>query len=130
MKVKDIVEKAVREYNNTIRGKNQKNLALATHYEKRGIFYNALRRQFQYSGISSSTFSFDNRVSVESIVVKFREDGTLEKFSLSDREYFPYNMSEREKEIYDGIKLCCDIQYLDTESHVDLSDIKNFQFKP
>lgn len=122
--VKDIVNDAVREYNRTIFGSNYEFHQRDTYLERRGIFYNCLRRQFQY-GMSS--YNFSNAISVQNLSCIFREDGSIEKFSIDKSP--SWSSSHDDVKILNELKAIQSLQYLDTEARISFDSIKNFQFK-
>ena len=122
--VKHIVDEAVREYNRTIFGNNSTFHQRDTYLERRGIFYNCLRRQFQY-GMSS--YNFTNAISVQNLSCIFRKDGSIERFSIDKSP--SWSSSDNDIKILNDLKKIQNLQYLDTEARVSFDLIKNFQFK-
>lgn len=122
--VKDIVNKAVREYNRTIFGNNASFHQNDTYLERRGIFYNCLRRNFQYW---IPSYNFSNAISVQNLSCIFRGDGSIEKFTIDKSP--SWSSSSDDLDILIQLKAIQNLQYLDTEVHVSFDTIKNFQFK-
>ena len=122
--VKDVLDEAVRDYNRTIFGKNSQFHERDSLLERRGIFYNSLRRHFQYN---FSSFNFTNRIPVHCVRLSFRVDMSIEKF------YFDINSSYRDNEedvkILDELKRWSGREYLNTEVRINFDNIKSFSFK-
>lgn len=118
--VKDILGEAVREYNNTIFGNRASFHKNDTYTERRGIFYNCLRRGFQ------QVFDFTKEVSIDKLHVTFHEDWTISSFKIDRIPNWgtPHNTIP----ILNELTQLSGLEYLATEARIDLDSIKNFKF--
>lgn len=123
--VKDILDEAVREFNKTMLGRNAEFHKRDTYDERRGIFYNSLRRSFQYS---SSKFKFSEKLHPDDVICTFRPDGSLQDFRIP-ANLSTYSSTSEDLEVMKQIHSLNNLTYLDTEVRVSFDDIKNFQFK-
>lgn len=132
---KDIVKKAVleavKEYNNTIQGKNSTFLQKRSYDEKRGIFYNSLRRNIRHY---LSSYSLDTDLTVDKIICHFRLDHSLEKFYITDWSGKSWDFSNdadfenSKRSIVSMIAEQNGNVFLNSVINVDLERIKNFKF--
>lgn len=77
--VKAAVYEAVLTYNRTILGKNAAFLSKASDDEKKGIFYNTLRREIS---IRFPTFCFVNSIKMHHLGCFFKRNGELNYFRV------------------------------------------------
>lgn len=122
---KDILDEAVREYNKTVQGWKAEKHKNDTYDERRGIFYNSLRRSFQCSG---RAFRFSEKWAPGDIICSFREDGTLLKFHIAGK-LSPWSSTPEDLATAEEVQSLNNLEYLDTKAHISFDDIKNFQFK-
>lgn len=118
--VKDILGEAVREYNNIMFGDNAPLHKNDTYTERRGIFYNCLRRGFH------QVFDFTREIDVDKLYVKFRDDGSLVSFSIDRTPN--WGTKAEVVPILTELKQLSNLEYLDTKARIDFKDIENFKF--